>query len=603
MPAPFDFAPREYPTGPGVYLMKDAQGRILYAGKATSLRKRLASYFRAAARLSAKTLALLARVRRIDVLLASSEKEALLLEASLIKKHRPRYNVVLRDDKQYALFRLDKRSPFPRLSVVRRVVRDGSAYFGPFPSASAARETLKLLGKAFPLRKCSEAAFKNRVRPCLYHDLGLCLAPCVLPVPAEQYRELVRGVERVLSGRKSELAAELEREMEEASKRLEFERAAGLRDRLRALRQTLERQAAVLAEERDLDVAALAGLPRGLGLGLAVVRRGRLLDEQAFFFAGLSLDDGPEALASFLIQYYGPERLIPPRIVTAFALEDEALAEVLAERRGGPLRIGPPAGSAEKRLLALAREVAARGAEKPEAPDIEDLLRERLHLPCRPGRIECVDVSHLGGEGLRAGLVVFEDGRRNPEASRLYAFPELEGASDDYAALAAFARRRIASGPPWPGLLLVDGGKGQLAAVARAWAEAGGPAGVELAAIAKGPTRRAGELHDRVFRPGRRNPLALRPGGPELLFLQAVRDAAHRFVLGGQRKARKRKMLESEVLGLPGVGPKTARLLWERFGSVEAMARATLEELRAIPGLGAKKATAVFEALRALRRG
>ena len=283
------------------------------------------------------------------------------------------------------------------------------------------------------------------------------------------------------------------------------------------------------------------------------------------------------------------------------APQDEALLQVLAERRGGPVRIKAPAGAAEKRLAALAGEVAARAAARPETPDTVELLRERLHLAGRPDRVEGVDVSHLAGEGLRAGLVVFEDGLRCPQASRLYAFPELEGANDDYAALAAFARRRVASGPPWPGLLLVDGGKGQLAAVRRALTEAQGPPEVEFAAIAKGLSRRAGELADQVFRPGRKNPLALRPGSPELLFLQSVRDAAHRFALGRQRKARRKTVLHSEILSLPGVGPKIARLLFERFGSLEALSRADLDELRAVPGLGGKKAAAVFEALRGLR--
>lgn len=601
--SPFSFVSREYPDRSGVYLMKDGSGRILYVGKAKSLRKRLASYFRSQERLTPKTAALVARVERVDVLLTSTEKEALLLEESLIKKHRPRYNIVLRDDKQYLLFRLDRQSDYPRLVMTRRVEHDGSVYFGPFTSALSARETWRLLGKVFPLRKCSDAVFRNRVRPCLYHDLGQCLAPCVLPVDRALYAGLVRRVEQFLSGHGGDLLRQLKADMEAAAAALEFERAAQLRDQLRAVARTVERQAVVLSGGGDLDVLGLAESGGGLGLGQIFVRQGRVLDQKQFFWPGLGLEEGPEVLESFLVQFYGPERFIPPRIAIPEPPRSPDIAELLAERRQGPVRLVTALRGPVRSLSDLAVEVAGRAGEQRGETDLPAALQRRLHLAVRPERIEGVDASHLGGRGLRVGLVVFENGRRKPEDSRQYAFEGL-AAGDDYAALAAWAKRRVESGPPWPDLVLVDGGKGQLAAVERGLAEADCcweeiPV-FELAAIAKGPTRRAGELEDRIFRPGRKNPLALSPGSPELLFLQSVRDAAHRFVLSRQRRSRKKAALQSAVQDLPGVGPKTARLLWDRFGSLEAMRAAGLEDLTALPGLGPAKAARLHASLAAL---
>jgi len=590
---PYTFCAADHPDSPGVYLMKDQAGKILYVGKAVSLRKRLASYFRDEAKLTPKTRALVRRVHRVDTLLAGTEKQALLLEASLIKKHRPRYNIVLRDDKQYVLFRLEKRSEFPRLLITRKAVRDGSVYFGPFTSAHAARQTWKLLGKAFPLRKCSDNVFRNRVRPCLYYDIEQCWAPCVKDVDKHAYMDVVRRVELFLRGRTRELLSVLEREMQQCAEDLLFEKAAELRDRIRAVQQTVERQTVVLPREADMDVLALAETPTGLGLGQVFVRQGRLLDEKRFFWPGLTLEEGPEALMSFLSQFYEPGRFIPPRIVLPYAMDTGPAAELLSERREAAVRIVGAAGPEESGLVELARRVAARDDLKDADSDLAELLRRALRLSDRAERIEGVDASHLAGEGLRVGQVCFVQGHPAKEEYRTYSFPDLEGAADDYAALAGWMRRRLAAGPPWPDLILLDGGKGQLAAVERVldevWDQEESPPPA-LAAIAKGPSRRAGELEDRIFRPGRKNPMNLRPGSPELLFLQRVRDESHRFVLGRQRSTRKKQILRSHVESLPGVGPKTARQLWDHFGALDAMIQADEQALRAVPGIGAKRA-------------
>lgn len=724
------------PDTPGVYLYKDATGRILYVGKAKHLRKRIASYFREAAEgapppQTPKTLAMLRQAERLDTLSTTTEKEALLLEASLIKKHRPRYNIVLRDDKQYVLFRLQKKHPYPRLDIVRAVRRDGAQYYGPFTSAGAARATWKAIHRAFPLRRCTDRALENRVRPCLYHFIGQCLAPCVFDVPQDEYAALVQRVEMLLSGRSGELVGQLRTEMETASEALEFERAAELRDQIRAVERTVERQAAVLPGGGDLDVVGIVDTGGGLGLGVLFVRQGAVLDGRAFLWPGLGFEEAPELLLSFLGQFYGPHSAIPTRIVvpwlpvtegtegtgendaagtsptTAVPLSPEgldasaapeassplaepaeseeldalapphppaplspqaatdmslrAIEETLADLRGGPVRIVAPRSPEENRLVDMAAANAREHARRETEAPLPDLLARALHLPAPVRRVEAVDISHTGGRSTRAGMVVFEDGRPVRDAWRAYALDrpagspadlpatdasgslpdslpngqpvdppngfadeEMDGqadevpetspantgqpptftAGDDYAALAEWARRRIASGPPWADLVLIDGGRGQLSAVHRAVREAGGEGLFALASIAKARTedgradRRAGNVADRIFLPGRTNPLPLRDGAPELLFLQHVRDAVHDFAIGRHRRARAGAALTGELQRVEGVGPKTARLLWDRFGTLAAMRAASEKDLAEVPGIGPRRARQIHQRLK-----
>ena len=713
------------PDTPGVYLYKDAAGRILYVGKAKHLRRRVASYFREAAEgappqqtpHTPKTLAMLRQAERLDTLSTTTEKEALLLEASLIKKHRPRYNIVLRDDKQYVLFRLQKKHPYPRLDIVRAVRRDGAQYYGPFTSAGAARATWKAIHRAFPLRRCTDRALENRVRPCLYHYIGQCLAPCVFDVPREDYAALVQRVEMLLSGRSGELVGQLREEMETASEALEFERAATLRDQIKAVERTVERQAAVLPGGGDLDVVGIADTGGGLGLGVLFVRQGAVLDGRAFLWPGLGFEEAPELLLSFLGQFYGPHSAIPARIVLPWLpvtvdgddlgdsgddagqgrqdvhggpnLPDvpdvpdvpaapgmlvpradtdmslRAIEETLADLRGGPVRIVAPRSPEENRLVDMAAANAREHARRETEAPLPELLARALHLSEPVRRVEAVDISHTGGRSTRAGMVVFEDGRPVRDAWRAYALdrppdilpdspvdrpagheppygdggdagplavatsagsPGTTGgaptadraaspestplpaasftAGDDYAALAEWARRRIASGPPWPDLVLIDGGRGQLSAVRRAIREAGGEGLFALASIAKARTedgradRRAGNVADRIFLPDRTNPLPLRDGAPELLFLQHVRDAVHDFAIGRHRRARAGAALTGELQRVEGVGPKTARLLWDRFGTLAAMREASEQELAEVPGIGPRRARQIGQRLR-----
>lgn len=690
--------PASIPLSPGVYLYKDERGRIIYVGKARILRRRVLSYFRAEG-LPAKTKAMLSHAGSIEYLTTTTEKEALLLESSLIKKHRPRYNIVLRDDKQYVLFRLNPKHPFPRLEVVRQARRDGARYFGPFTSALSARETWKLIHRAFALRRCSDRAMKNRVRACLYHFMGQCPAPCMDLVTPQQYNENVRKVCDLLQGRAAPLLDSLREAMEQASEDLEFEKAAVLRDQIRAVERTVERQAAVLPGGGDMDAVGLYPAEKGLALGIVFVRGGAVTDGRAFYWPGLTFEDAPELLWSFVSQYYSqitpPPRILlpwlPPDTERVEDAEDsestgeginagagtqaapltpipsgtgadlppvaasppadasgplpgllpgppsgpssvphsdpddalpsvpaavlssapltgrELLEQTLADRRDGAVRIVPPQHAGDNQLVDMAqsnaREEARRQEQKSEM-NILDRLARALHLSGPPSRIECVDVSHTGGRQTRVGMVVFEDGQPARPQYRTYSMPD---SGDDYATLYAWVARRLESGPPWPDLLLIDGGRGQLRTIQRALEEAGQPDLFALAAIAKArdeqghADRRAGNVADRIFVPNRANALPLREGGQELLFLQNIRDTTHRFAIGRHRKARRGAALAGELMRLPGVGPATARLLWDHFGSVEAMCAATQEELRKIPGIGPAKASMLLEKLSGLR--
>ena len=687
-----------FPDSPGVYLYKDASGKILYVGKAARLRRRIASYFRDEARLSPKTVAMLQKAESLDFLSTGTEKEALLLEAGLIKKHRPRYNIVLRDDKDYLLFRISSRHPFPRVEIIRRAGsaerKGGDKIFGPFSSGGAARETWKIIHKHFPLRRCRDAAFTNRTRPCLYYDIGQCQAPCVLPVSQTEYRAALHKVELLLSGRSRDLVEKLRAEMMAASESLAFEQAARLRDQLQAVERTIERQSVVLHKDADLDLIGIGHTPEGLALGHAFVRQGMLLDQQAFFFPGLTNEDVPDLLAGFISQFYLQGRAAPPaRIIVPWLPEaDDAdistagapagvpagilagvaaevsaeiseapaaasapdapacdastcgeaapaktapsmpapdtpagestpdgpaattlrpfavLEQALSDLRGAPVLIRAPRDADEDNLVLMAAGHALDSAKQRVMPSAGALLAQRLHLAEPVRRIEAVDISHTGGRQVRAGMVVFEDEEPRPEDYRAYQV-ETPTPGDDYAALAAWAERRIASGPPWPDLVLIDGGKGQLAAVLRVFTAAALEHPPLLAALAKArdeeghADRRAGNVEDRLFLPNRSNPVPLRPGSPELLFLQRIRDAVHRYTLGKHRKARSKAALTGELVRLPGIGPEMARRLFEHFGSLKAMVEADAEALRVVPGVGRQRAEQLRARLRSLGAG
>ncbi len=608
------------PLTPGIYIYKNAAGRIIYVGKARVLRKRILSYFREEG-LPVKTRAMLRHAQSIETLSTTTEKEALLLEASLIKKHRPHYNIVLRDDKQYILYKISLKHPFPRLEIVRNThknLRDKARYYGPFTSALAARETWKIIHKAFPLRRCTDRSMRNRVRACLYHFMGQCPAPCMEKISSEEYFEGVRKVQDLLSGRSAELMQSIEAEMFKASDELEFEKAAALRDQMEAVRRTVEKQVVVMPGGKDMDIIGLNCAEKGMALGILFVRGGVLMDGHNYFWPALDFDDTPELLLSFLAQFYGrispPPHIILPWLPESAVDNDEdeqedrhmftTLEQSLSDMRQGPVRISAPRSPEENALVDMAATNAKEEGRRHKDQSIEDRLAVALHLDRPPQRIECVDVSHTSGMQTRVGMVVFEGGKPLTSAYRQYAMPD--GTSDDYATLAAWVVRRLESGPPWPDLLLIDGGKGQLSAVGRALEEQGQEDLFALAAIAKArdeqghADRRAGNVNDRIFLPNRSNPLPLRAGSAELLFLQHIRDCTHRYAIGKHRQARNNAALSGELMRIPGIGPHTARLLWDHFSSTEAMAKAEVKELAAIKGIGKKKAEMLWQKLQKL---
>ena len=605
-------APHDFPDSPGTYLMKDGRGRIIYVGKAKNLRKRVGSYFRPIQQLEPKTQRLMAQVKGVDYLCTGSEKEALLLENSLIKKHRPRYNIILRDDKSYILFKLDKSSDFPGLCLTRKVIRDGSVYYGPFPSAQAARETLRVVNRIFALRKCRPATFANRTRPCLQHQMRRCPAPCVLPVSKEEYAKRVEKLELFLSGKSKELVRRLKQEMETAAQELRFEEAAEIRDQIKAVNRTVEQQHVVQPQGGTFDLLGYVETEQGFALGLLFIRQGKVLGSRSFFWE--QKPDYEELMRSFLLQFYSRDRIIPGRLVLPRKLVDETVAEILSERRGLRTKVVVARTRSEKKLLSMAQNNAQQGVAKNSDIPTPDRLARVLSLQAPPRRIEAIDASHLSGQGTMVGQVVFEEGRPFRDAYRIYHFPELEGSFDDYAALAAWVSRRIASGPPWPDLVLIDGGKGQLAAVQRELVrhrsqksegesaekvneERAIDLSWDLAAIAKSGKGGDGG-QDRIYRPNRKNPLPLKPGQEELLFFQNIRDHTHRFVLSRQKNIRSKKTVQGSFEELPGVGPKTAELLRSCFGSPEKLYQASPEDLKKVPGIGPRKAEQIHQGLK-----
>lgn len=615
--------PATIPQSPGVYLYKDERGRVIYVGKARNLRKRVLSYFRPTG-LPAKTVAMLAKAVSIDYIATTTEKEALLLEASLIKRHRPHYNIVLRDDKQYALFRLNVKQDFPRLEITRRTRRDGAKYFGPFTSSLAARETWKLIHRAFPLRRCADRAMKNRIRPCLYYHMGQCQAPCMGLVDKKDYKKSVQEVSDLLSGNSAQLLDKMRREMDLAADDLDYEQAARLRDQIRAVEKTVEKQAAILPGVKDVDAIDIYPAKKGMALGIVFVRNGAVSDGRAFYWPGLKNEDASELLATFLGQFYSQAQP-PPRILLPWKPDHQAdpddnadnseddfwdnlqtLEQALSERRNGAVRLVTAKDASDTQLLDIARTNAieeARRKQNQDASLILENLGKILGLKKTPRRIECVDVSHISGRQTRVGMVVYEDGVPKKDDYRVYAMPD---SSDDYATLHAWVARRLESGEPWPDLLLVDGGKGQIASVEKAFVDAGKTGLIPIAGIAKArdeygrADRRAGNVADRIFIPGRSNPLSFRAASPELLLLQQIRDSTHQFAISSHRKARRSAAFSGELMRLPGVGAATARLLWDKFGSLEAMRKATKPELMNVPGIGDKRAEMLIAKLKDL---
>jgi len=588
------------PRRPGVYRMFGAGRELLYVGKARSLKDRVGSYF-AAGNVNPKVQALVAQIIAIEVTVTNSETEALLLEYNLIKEHKPRFNVVLRDDKSFPYIHLDARHEFPRLIFHRGARTAPGRYFGPFPSAGAVRDTLNQLQKLFRIRNCRDTFFANRSRPCLQHQIGRCSAPCVGLIAPEAYAQDIQAALKVLEGRSDEVNAELAARMEEAGARLEFERAAQLRDQLAALKRIQAQQVVTAGGERDADVLAIVGEAGEYCVSVMLVRGGRNLGTTSYFPRAL-LAEPDEALASFIMQYYA-EAEPPPEVLLGQALPDaQALAEALSGEAGHTVEVRHPARGLAAKWVELTRENATQALRMrhSQRAGVEEMLTEltrALDLPEPPARIECFDISHTGGEGTVASCVVFgPEGALKKEYRRFNITGVTPG--DDYGALRQALERRYrhvrAGEVPAPDLLLIDGGAGQIGEVHAVLAELGF-ADLTLIGVAKGPDRRPGQ--ERLFVYGAPGAVTLEAHSPALRLIQRIRDEAHRFAIAGHRRKRARRYNESVLEVVPGLGPAKRRALLKHFGGLQGVMRAGVADLTQVAGIGATLARSLYDHL------
>lgn len=598
-----DFDPKAFvpslPTRPGVYRMLDAAGAILYVGKAKNLRARVASYFRAD-QVSPKVMALVGQVSGIEVTVTNSETEALLLEYNLIKQHRPRYNVILRDDKSFPFLFLSAHD-YPRLSFYRGTRKLPGRFFGPYPSAGAVRETLHQLHKLFRIRGCKDSFFANRTRPCLEYQIGRCSAPCVGLVSCEDYARDVRSAVSVLEGRSAEVSAELSARMEEAAERLEYEKAAVLRDQLAALAHIQAQQVVSAEGEVDADVIGISTAGAETCISLMFIRGGRNLGS-THFHPRAPVSEPDEVLAAFLAQYY-LEREAPPEVLTSLAVPDaEVIAAALSGRAGRRVVLRQARRGLKLRWVDLAvrnAEAALQMKISSRAGVREQLeaLRLELGLEETPLRIECFDVSHTQGEATVASCVVF--GPEGP-AKQEYRRFNIEGVEpgDDYGAMRqALLRRfrRIKAGEsPLPDVVLIDGGAGQLAQASAVLAELD-VALPAVAAVAKGADRRPGQ--ERLFLLGHEGPSILPADSKALHLIQRVRDEAHRFAITGHRRSRSRSRQASVLETVPGLGPSRRRAMLKHFGGLQGVLRAGVEDLAAVRGISRSLAESIYEHL------
>jgi excinuclease ABC subunit C len=579
------------PTAPGCYIMRDAKETVVYVGKALNLRARVRAYFNDTdSRYRVRFL--MRRAAGIEFLVTNNEKEALLLENSLIKKYKPRYNVRLKDDKTYVSLRINVPHEFPRITVTRKLRKDGSRYFGPYSNANAVRDTLKELQRVFPLRTCSDNVLANRSRPCLYYQMGQCAAPCVGYIGKDAYRDIVDQAIMVLEGRSGDVEKQLEAHIQEHAERLEFEEAAMLRDRLLALRRTLERQRTVHAgREDDRDVFGVYCQGRYSEIQVLFFRAGKMVGGRSFSFNHRETPMA-EVLSSLMLQFYSGNPSIPQEVLVPEPLEDaDVLSEILSEERGRKVQLHHPQRGEKKALVELAGRNAQSSFEEKRMTDKanEDLvghIQEKLQLRKPPRRIECFDISTIQGDKPVGAMSVFQDGEPDKNRYRRFSIREVEG-QDDFAMMREMLMRRLKRAiaeDDVPDLLLIDGGKGQLN-VAVAVLEDLGLDDQDVVSIAKSRDEgERGRSPERFFLPGRKNPVILPQNSPIVLLMARIRDEAHRFAVTYHRNRRKKGALRTPLVDIPGVGPKRARTLLNELGSLARVKAASVEDIAALPG-------------------
>ena len=605
------------PAKPGVYLMRDSSGDVLYVGKAAGLRSRVSSYFASSANLPRKIVNMVGKVADYEYIVTESEQEALILECNLIKEHQPPFNARLKDDKSYPFIKIDVSEDFPQVYITRRVNKDGSRYFGPFASAGSVRRTLNLLKKLFPYRSCTKTITGNDARPCLDYHIHRCIGPCIGAVDKQEYAEVIDQVILFLEGKTNKVVGSIKRRMLDAADSLEFEKAAVLRDQLTAIEKVNEGQKVLHLTSENVDVIATAPGSREAWVEVFFIRQGKLIGRDNFLMAGTQDDEPNKILTAFVKQFYDATPYVPPRILLQHPLEEaDSIVKWLREKRKGNVRLHVPQRGEKRRLVQMVAENAEQGLEQLRVKQTSDTaamdaamleLQEALSLPYPPKRIECYDISNIQGTNAVGSMVVFEDAKPKKAHYRRFQIKSVKGV-DDYSMMREMLTRRFKRlaqsrkpreldapgddvGPAavsnvktsgknaWgiePDLVLIDGGKGHLGAALQVFLELG-INDIPLASLAK--------ENEELFIPMMSESIMLPRNSQGLYLVQRARDEAHRFAITFHRERRSKKSVQSALDLVPGIGPKRKRMLIRRFGSVRGVSSASVDEIAAVPGM------------------
>ena len=605
------------PAKPGVYLMRDGSGEVLYVGKAAGLRSRVSSYFASSANLPRKIVNMVGKVADYEYIVTESEQEALILECNLIKEHQPPFNARLKDDKSYPFIKIDVSEDFPQVYITRRVNKDGSRYFGPFASAGSVRRTLNLLKKLFPYRSCTKTITGNDARPCLDYHIHRCIGPCIGAVDKQEYAEVIDQVILFLEGKTNKVVGSIKRRMLDAADSLEFEKAAVLRDQLTAIEKVNEGQKVLHLTSENVDVIATAPGSREAWVEVFFIRQGKLIGRDNFLMAGTQDDEPNKILTAFVKQFYDATPYVPPRILLQHPLEEaDSIVKWLREKRKGNVRLHVPQRGEKRRLVQMVAENAEQGLEQLRVKQTSDTaamdaamleLQEALSLPYPPKRIECYDISNIQGTNAVGSMVVFEDAKPKKAHYRRFQIKSVKGV-DDYSMMREMLTRRFkrlsqsrkpreldalegdvesaavsngnaSSKNAWgiePDLVLIDGGKGHLGAALQVFLELG-INDIPLASLAK--------ENEELFIPMMSESILLPRNSQGLYLVQRARDEAHRFAITFHRERRSKKSVQSALDLVPGIGPKRKRMLIRRFGSVRGVSSASVDEIAAVPGM------------------
>jgi excinuclease ABC subunit C len=595
------------PDEPGVYLMKDGRGHIIYVGKAVSLRNRVRSYFQKGAK-DEKTGALVRTIADLETIVTHTELEALVLESTLIKKHHPRFNIILRDDKNYPYLRLNMKADYPRLDVVRGLKKDGAVYYGPYVPAGGMWEILSLIRRTFPLATCKKEFNRSKPeRPCVQHQIGRCMAPCAGDVDPAAYRDMVSQVRLFIEGKNRDLVDLLKKRMEEASERMDYERAAELRDRIAKIEGAFEKQKIISPGFENQDVIGIASESGHSNIQVLFIRNGMLLGRKDFHFADLRGVTAEDLLSDFLHQFYAKEMIVPSEVLLPLEVPDRGIIEEwLRTRREGRVEVAVPQRGRKRELVQMASDNAAQSLReqllsRKSKERVLLRLREELGLRNLPRRIEAFDISNIQGTEAVASMVSFENNLPDKRYYKRFKIRSVQG-QDDFASMAEVIRRRYTRAKEegiFPDLILIDGGKGQLNAALDVLQELeiAQPDVIGLAKARSGEEGSEREF-ERVFLPGVDEPIILDPASGTTHLVARVRDEAHRFAIEYHRKLREKKAVRSELDDIPGIGEARRKALLRRFGSVTQIRQATREELQGVEGIGKAAGDRVFEFFR-----